>query len=267
MILNYTSSNGQTFDLKAKTFRTRTADFHNFAWTPKFIEQQYGERVYRFDKAACTYTALISVFGSLIERKQWLNLLHAAFDSDIRNMTPGKLTHGMYTIDCYITGSSTYYDDPYTQNEINIYCPYPFWGREDTYHLTSEDVTVYEYLDYPFGYNYDFRGVLPGYAMIDNHGVGPADWKLVIHGPHTNPMVVIDDIKIGVYATIGQDEEIVISSKDKTVYKGSENLFNQRLKESSIFQKIPKGQHSVFWSGTYDCDLTIYEERSEPLWI
>lgn len=267
MILQYTSSNGQTFDLKAKRFRARTANFHDFSWTPKTVDQQYGTRVYRFDKAACSYTALISVFGSLEERKQWLNVLHDAFESDIRNMTPGRITHGMYSISCYIVASSTYYEEPYTQNEISIYCPYPFWGREETYHLTVEDVQIYEYLDYPYGYAYDYRGQLPGYAMVDNRGSGAADWQLAIYGPCVNPMIVIDDIKVGVNAAIGAGETVVISSKEKTVMKGDKSLFNQRYKESSIFEKIPAGQHAVFWSGSYDCDLTIYEERSEPLWI
>ena len=135
MILYYTSSNGQTFDLKVGKIRTRTANFHDYEWTPQTTTQQYGECVYGFDKPAITYTMLLSIFGSHDDRKTQLNLLHDAFDHDIRNMTPGKLTHGDSEVECYITFSTTYPDADDTKNEISVFCPYPFWVRPHEYHL------------------------------------------------------------------------------------------------------------------------------------
>lgn len=272
MILFYESSNGQAFDLKVGQIRTRTANFHDYSWTPKTIEQQYGARVYRFDKVAVSYTALMSVFGSLDDRKQWLNILHNAFDADIANLTPGKIVHGEYAIGCYITTSSTYYDDPFTQNEINIFCPYPFWRKEFPYHLTNrEGQSYYTYLDYPIGYEYDYKALLPGYGSIKNDAATACDWKMVINGPVTNPIVSIDGRAIGVYAAIGAQETLVISSQGKTVKKygpvGEVNLFNSRVKQGDMFAKIASGNHSVLWSGNFDIDLILYQERSEPPWI
>lgn len=267
MILKYTSSNGQVFDLKVGKFRTRTADYHNYSWTPQFITQQYGTSVYRFDKAAQTYKTTMSVFGSLVERRQFLNLLHAAFEHDIFTLTPGRITHGMYYIDCFITASNTYYTKPWTNNDLSIYCPSPFWKRDVDYSLTAADAGSYEYLDFPFDYPYDYQATLPGYAMFTNPGVKPADWKIRIKGYAVNPVIVIGDRSIGVNAVIGAGEELVISSRDKTVTKGGANLFNARVKTPDFFDPFTSGEHTVIWSGLFDVDLTIYEERSEPLWI
>lgn len=271
MILKYTSSNGQVYDLKVGKFRTRTADYHSYSWSPQVTQQQYGGNVYRFDRDVATYTTLMSVFGTLEEKRTFLNLLHAAFEHDIITMTPGRITHGMYYIECYITASSTYYDDPWTQNELTIYCPYPFWRRDIEYQLAAAEVDEYEFLDFDYDFQYDFMAALPGYAMITNPGVKAADWRMTIQGYALNPFVVINGITIGVNAVIGNGETLIISSKDKTVIKvnqtGTEtNLFNLRTKQNPIFDPLPSGELSVMWSGAFDINLTVYEERSEPLW-
>lgn len=270
MILYYKSSNGQDYNLKVGHLRMRTADFHTYTWTPAAVTQQYGERPYRFEKAPMTYTAQLSVFGTMDEKKTFLNLLHAAFDHDIYNMTPGKIVHGEYEIECYITMSSTYYDNPYIYNDLTIYCPYPAWKREIKTELREADEIIYPFLGYPHGYNYDYKGVLPGYAQVINTAEAPAQYKLVIYGAVTNPLVMVDDIAIGVNATIGANERVEISSIDKTVISyGSvkKNLFNQRVKTSSLFNRIAPGEHTILWSGNFNADLILYEERSEPLWI
>ena len=270
MILYYASSNGTQYNLKVGHLRMRTADFHTYAWNPQVVEAQYGERPYRFDKSAIAYTAQLSVFGTMDEKRIFLNSLHAAFDHDIYNMTPGRIIHGEYEIECYITMSNTYYETPFIYNELTIYCPYPSWKRERKYELREAEEKIYPFLDYPYGYKYDFKAVLPGYIVISNQSEAPAQYKLVIYGPVTNPIVTIDNIKIGVLASIGSSERVEISSIDKTVIQYGvveKNLFNQRIKTNSLFERIPSGKHTVLWSGNFNADIFLYEERSEPLWI
>lgn len=270
MILYYKSSNGNSYDLKVGHLRMRTADFHTYGWEPQAVQQQYGESVYRFDKPAITYSAQFSVFGTLDEQRTYLNLLHAAFDHDIINNTPGKIVHGEYEIECYITMSNTYFERPFIYNEISIYCPNPFWVKTKLYELRYSDNDTYKYLDYPYGYNYDYKAKLPGYAMIANLGEAPAPFRLIIYGSVVNPYIVIDDTEIGVNTMIGSAERVEISSQDKTVIlygKTQRNLFNSRTKGKSIFEKITSGEHRIIWNGTFNADLILYEERSEPLWI
>ena len=270
MILYYTSSNGNSYNLKVGHLRMRTADFHTYVWNPQAVAQQYGERPYRFDKPALMYSAVLSVFGTMDEKRTYLNLLHAAFDHDIYNMTPGKITHGEYEIECYIIMSNTYYESPFIYNELTIYCPYPSWKVAKTYKLRQADEKTYQYLDYQFDYSYDFKAKLPGYEVVVNGSEAPAQYKMVIYGPATNPIISVDGISIGASVTIGSDERIEISSVEKTVIQYGiveKNIFNKRIKDNSMFERIKPGPHSILWSGVFNADFTLYEERSEPLWI
>jgi hypothetical protein len=107
--------------------------------------------------------------------------------------------------------------------------------------------------------------------MITNPAVKPSDWRLTFKGPVNNPFVVIGSRNISVNAVIGAGEELVIDSANKTVMKygpgEAVNLFNARNKTSDFFDPLPGGDYSVLWPGTYEIELIVYEERSEPLWI
>ena len=271
MILKYISSNGNTFDLKVGHLRMRTADFHTYEWEPQAVQQQYGERPYRFDRAAVTYSAELSVFGTMEEKKTYLNLLHASFDHDVISNTPGRIAHGAYEIECYIISSSTHYERPYIYNEISIYCPHPFWVREKLYKLEKiEQETGGDYLDFPYDFPFDYKRTLSGYEVIANSGEKAAAYKMIIYGPASWPKIMIGNTEIGARVNIGPDERIEISSRDKTVIRKGlvdESIFNTRWKEKPMFEPIASGENVVTWSGGFRAELTVYEERSEPLWI
>lgn len=274
MILKYESSNGSTFDLKVKPIRTRSANFHDYSWTAQTIQLQYGDRVTRFDKAAAVYTAILDISGSESARRATLNALHAAFDADIYSMQAGKIVHGDYYIHCFITYSSTYYDNPWTKNEITIYCPYPFWVQEHKFEFFKHEDTpgAEGYLDYDFDFDYDFNSGLTDQAVINNPGAGSANYRAIFYGPCTDPYMFLDGVKIGVNTLLLTGEYLVIDSRNHTVYKvgvdGSRtNCYNDRVKSTtSIFEKIASGEHAALWPGTFGFDLIVFEERSEPLW-
>lgn len=271
MILFYTSSDGNSYNLKCDKLRTRTASYHTYDWTPQSVSQRYGERVYRFDKPAVTYSTLISVFGTQDERRMQLNRLHSSFNHDIETMTPGRITHGEYYINCFVTASNTYYENPFTQNELNIYCPYPFWKHDTEHKFKHTEILQYPYLDYPIGYNYDYMAKLPGRGFISNTGERKANYTLTIYGAATNPKVVIDGIEVGAYTSLGSAEKLVVDTEQRTVIKKSlidSNQFNNRIKgNKSMFTPLPIGAVNILWNGELDFDLVVHEERSEPLWI
>lgn len=273
MILTYQSSNGQTFDLKSSGLKTRYANYHDYAWYPQQREQQYGSRIFRFDKEPVTYETSISVGGSIEQRKETLNRLHEAFDSDIFSMHPGRIIHGEFYIECYITFSSTGYNNPYTENLINIFCPYPFWIKEHKFEcLKHEDAAdANQFLDFEYDFAYDYMSGSTGQIEVNNPGAGPANFKVIMYGPAVSPYIIVDGNEIGVSAILLAGEYIIIDSNDHTVIKTSNtgkktNLYNSRTKGRSIFEKISAGHHSVIWPGTFGFDLYIFEERSEPKW-
>lgn len=256
MTLTYTSSNGNSYNLRGSVIRTRRADFNTFKWLPQTVGRQYGVYVKQFNRDPFQFTILLDIAGSLSDKMATLNALHEAFDHDILTMTPGRLSVGDYYVDCYITFSSTYYQKPWTQNEITAYCPYPFWQKNHTYSFSGEAV---------------------GTETVTNPGAGAAEFILTIHGPTTTSTCWIkcNDQKIGCQVELDTGDKVVINSRDKTVLAYYNSLplvdspvdaFTTRIKEGSIFQKIPSGSSAVEWNGDMTFEMIVCEERSEPLW-
>lgn len=275
MILKYISAKGTEFDLKTVGgLRARAADLHTYEWIPDITELQYGAKVNRFRKEASAYTIKLDAGGSLSQRKEYLNQLHAAFDEDIHNKTPGRIVHGDYYVQCYVIVSSTYAEDPYTSNELTAYCPYPFWIKDNTWNFAKPESTAAanEFLDFEYDFPYDYASDQTGQGKIRNDGSGKANFKLTIYGGCSNPYIMVDDRVIGVNTVLGSDEYMIIDSRDNTIVRvtnsGSRiNLYNNRIKTGvSVFDQISPGVHTVIWPGTFGFDLTIFEERSEPAW-
>ena len=74
-----------------------------------------------------------------------------------------------------------------------------------------------------------------------------------------------------VFGVVDENEFLVIDSREKTVIHylnngTSENWFDYRNKESSVFEPLPYGDLTITWDGTYGFDITAYIERNEPIW-
>lgn len=275
MILKYESSNGNIFDLKAVPLRARTADFHDYSWTPQAVRLQYGDKLTRFDKPSATYRMKLDVSGTLDERKKALNRLHEAFDYDVWHQTPGKILHGDYYINGFVTMSKTGYHEPYTENEITIYCPNPFWVKESVYKFKQHEPVPQMYLDFPHRYAYDYYSELASDTVINVSSVIDADFRIRFYYFY-HPMsvkVLLDGIwrYIGISGLDAYDV-IEFDSASKTIflYQDGEkiNIFDKRAKGSvSVFTPLKPGLVPVSWDRQFDFDLTIYERRSEPPWI
>ena len=131
--LKYIASSGNVYNLKGDGIRTKTANYHKWNWGVNGTTLQYGIRVSDFKRDPATYETKLIMHGSYTQRKALLDALHDDFELDVRNMTLGRIVWGDYYIDCYILMSSTYPDENnvWTDNDLTIYCPYPFWIREE----------------------------------------------------------------------------------------------------------------------------------------
>ena len=276
----YESSNGKRFDLKADPIKIKNANFHNYAWTREIVSMRYGERVQHFSKDPQEYETTLYLRGSLSQVRRTLYELHNEFESDIVNQTPGKIWwHNSY-IPCFITASSTYphENDVWVCNEITIYCPSPFWIEEKSFSFFPiEEQTSYPYLDFNVDFSYDFsykpRAVLP----IETGHYAPSSFRMIIHGPCSNPNIVVGGNVYNVNVTIPTGGYLVIDSRQETqighqVYLVNENgeisnVFDNRNPDYPILERIPGGTVDLTYPRTYGIDLTLYLERSEPSWM
>ena len=156
-----------------------------------------------------------------------------------------------------------------------IYCPYPFWSEDvekNFYPDSAEKGEEYEFLGYPYGYDYDYSGRTSGSERwyIDHYRT--SNFEMVIFGPCANPRVTINGHVYQVFDTLEANEYITVVSKNKTITKHlangtTQNIFAKRRKDSSVFELIPSGDLSFSWSGEFGFGITVHKERSVPRWI
>lgn len=271
--LKYKASSGHVYDLQTnKSILTKEANYHAWEWEAIGTELQYGMRVSAFSKDPAEYKTELVFNGPLAVRKAMIENLHEDFELDIRNNTPGRIIWGDYYIDCFITESSTGPDESWTVNEINIFCPYPFWIEETTRSFMPQSAPgAQSFLDYDYDYNYDYYYGSPGIANWQTGFPFPAEFKMVVYGPATDPSVTVNGYAYSFTDTLDATDYVVIDSRSNTIIKYLANgttssLFDARNKTQSIFEPMPAGTLTFNWSGTFGFDLTLYKERSEPRW-
>ena len=275
--VKYISSAGNEYTLNTDgIYRLKTANFHRWAWVPNGTNLQFGQRLANFSRAAAQYDCkLVFMRASARERAAYIDQLHTDFERDLRNMTPGRIDWGGWTLDCFIVDSSTYPDPNgiWTDNDIQIYAPNPFWTYEESriFQIRQAPGTVSEFLDYDYDYDYDYTYDASGSSSWVRTFPFPSDFLLTIYGPVSNPRVIINGHPYQINTTVEEGARLEVSSRDYTVTLISgagvrTNLFDLRDKTASVFQKIPGGTLTVGWSGEFMFELTLYQERSEPAW-
>ena len=275
--IKYASSDGKEYNLVGDRMRATSGYFHEYEWKPMTTDQEIGVDVYGFEKEPKTYQITLTFRGPLEERKAKMDELTNSFEYDIVNKTPGRIWFGRYYIDCYIKDTASKVSatkNNWTDMEIGIYCPYPMWAVEETknfYPDSADKAEQYEFLDYPYGYPYDYSRPSSGtqHWYVDHYR--SSNFRMTIYGPCANPRITIAKQIYQVYDTLETNEYIEINSRKKTIIKrlanGTEqNIFYKKATGNSVFTEIPAGDLLISWSGEFGFDITVFKERSAPEW-
>ena len=270
--ITYEASSGRVYNLKTNGILIKEANFHAWTFNPEGTDLQYGRRVSRFSREPAEYSTTLLFHGPRYKRAQMITQLHEDFELDIRTKKMAKVTWGGWYIDCYVSASST---DPaacdWTENTIAIYCPNPFWRKQEKKSFLPQDEPPVSqtFLDYQFDYNYDyFLGAIGNERWVRTFPFA-ADFRMTIFGPVSDPRVAVNGYPYQIDDTLESTEYIVIDSMNNTVTKYLANgmnvsIFDKRNKTNSVFEKIPAGNLSLTWTGLFGFDLVIFDERSEP---
>lgn len=278
--LTYISDNGTAFPLVASKMYLKEASFHEYSWNPEAVTYKFGDLLKIFTKDALQYNCTLAFTGSQTTRIMNIEAIHDAWEHDIMLQRPGKLVWNDYSIECYFIESKTYSNSSNTRtlNDCTIYCPYPFWLKENKYEIQSTGMDmIVDGLDFPFDLPCDlgvsgYRRVIPFDASI------PLDFRMVFYGVLTNPAVYINGHLYEVQVTVPQNSILTISSiekndREKAVMlsypSGTKtSVLYARNRDSYIFEPIKpsNGQVIVSTSQAMKFDLYLIEKRSEPKW-
>lgn len=266
--ITYVASSGNTYNMMTR-FRTRAADFHNWEYEAQAVQLLNGERVSTFRKKAVTYEVELVVQGTDIQRRALITAFHDDIERDIKTLTPGRVVYNDWYINCYVIGSALDPDetvDRWTNNKLSLYVPSGYWYRDLKKELRYDrEAEQSPYLDYEYDYAYDYMVPAYGTEIWNTDIPFASDFEMVIYGPCVNPRVLINHHIYMVYATVPVGETLVVNSKEHTVMIGDYNAFDDRYKAESIFDQIPGGELRIDW-GSFDMDITLFNERSSPKW-
>jgi hypothetical protein len=266
----YTNNFGETLEFGKGYLFVNHNDLRDFAWSVT----SKNDRISSFKKGIVSKTIpIILKCNNEDEGIALRNNLFEVFEKDVLANKHGKIHIGDYYLQCFITGSKkTEYliHKSYMVVTLTVQTDFPDWVKETTtshgINSTSED----EFLDFPYDFPYDFMSEF-GKTNVNNTNLAPCNFVLTIFGTIVNPTLYIGGHKYSVDVAINDGEYLTINSIDKTIVltkiNGEKvNCFNNRNKESYIFEKIQPGINDVTSVEEIHFNLTLLEERSEPKW-
>lgn len=276
--VRYVSALNKTVDMTAFDVRIMKASLHKYKWTMDSTELTYGIAVDRFRKKPMEYSLELSVIGDVDGREDILEEMNDVFEEDIVNNTPGALWFNDSYIQCFITEAEVKSSNvaSATRKVLKVYCPYPFWIQEQFIEFEPSSGTASGTKQYAYQYTYQYGQSARQSTVINTEHYAPSDFTMTAYGPATSLYVTIDGHPYEVDYPIYANERMVIDSRataptDRRVYvihaDGSiSNVFNWRSAEYSVFQKIPPYRSTLAYNGSHKLNITIFKERSEPVW-
>lgn len=202
------------------------------------------------------------------------NKLFEIMEKDVLSGQHGRFIVGDYYLKCFVTQSkkTEYLRNKRTMNvSLTINTDFPLWTKETMTAFNYRQGSTGKNLDFNNDFPFDYTSNLIGKEIVNTNFV-PSNFRMRIYGPIINPKVTIGGHEYEVTKELQANEYLAIDSTEKTIKlthtDGSiENCFNLRNRDSYIFEKIPVGTSNVAASGNFKFDVTILDERGEPLWI
>lgn len=272
----YVSSSGNIVDLSRRPYiLTEDSELRNYKWeytdngiALTGIKRGVGiaEKNFNVFIYATSYSAASS------EKNEICNI----FESDVAKEKFGRLYIGDYYLNCFIVSSEK---SGWSVNKMRMTVGFtlvtdnPIWCKETTTAFKHEAYFSQNSgeIDYPYNYPYNYTAVAT--PILINPSVADAGFAIRIYGPCVNPNITIAENAYAILTTLSENEQVIITSnnKEKTVvlssYGTESNIFSFRDRTCNNFKKIPPGENIISWNHSFDFDVTIISERSEPEWI
>lgn len=271
----YVNSNNEKIDLLEPPYMLQTGELFGYKWNYESKQRLGGGgKITNIRKDLEERTLTLSIVNYGVENyEEVIDYLHEITDIDVLKKTPGRLYVGGMYLNCYVTASEKSEWEPeagYIDVSLTLAVEYPMWVGENPYTFHSFGVSSTDNKRYPGRYPYRYANGMNSTYIINPHFTN-SNFELIIYGPAVNPMVTIGGVPYLVNVILEEDEYLAIDSRSRTIIKATkngerENLYHNRQKGRNFFRKIGPGRQSISWTGKFDFDLIIYEERGEPKW-
>ena len=265
MDIYYLNSQNEKLDLLSPPYMLQTGDIFDYSWN-------YDKT--GFSKETTEKTLLLSILN-YGKREYYEAIDHFAevTEIDVLEKRPGRLYVGGSYLKCCVCASvkSEWENDiELLDNEITLVTDHPVWIREHPHSFKASEVTSTNNKRYPGRYAHRYANGLNNTTIVNVH-YAESNFIMRIYGPCVKPSVYIGGYEYHSEITLEAGEYLEIDSMEETVTKimlsGIRvNSFHYRSFKNSIFRPVPPGEQDISWDGSFDFDLILMEERSEPRW-
>ena len=275
-MFEYRSSSGATFALAGDDSPYWADPDDLRSW--EFDYEVANLRVTRFTRDLREVELHISCMAEPGDGRALMEALDRALERDTKTGEPGTLELDGYVMPVFCVGNVLDGDGSFADTEMErtvrfVYAQ-PEWVREDAfrYEKASEDYDAA--LAFPFDFAADMQAARLR-DMADNDTGAPADIRLDIDGPCTNPAVTVAGNIYEVDVTVPAGATLTIDGRDRTkiplvLADGSvHNVFANRRRGARgsgayCFERVPEGALSVEWDNSFSFTLTVYDARGCP---
>lgn len=284
MKFKYINGRGEVLDLSEFPYLFQSGDLVNYSWKYDTsnnritnVRREAGERAFKVGLIpdwSLPYTEKRAALKEAAEN------LFNIIEYDVINNTDGRIVTdtGCFFPCRIIVSDKSDWEKPtaYMFYDLTAVSGKNSWITEQNFSFypseTATENADAEFLDYNFDYNYNYTRQKSGISSINISHIATSDFKLTIFGPCNNPRILIAGHPYEVFTSLSEGEYLIVDSINNTVIKylsngTQESMYDLRGKNKTVFEQIPPGYSTVSWDGTFGFDLTVYIERSEPLWI
>lgn len=274
--LTYTSSTGRVIELDAAGAYVGTA--------PKLRSREWSYALSWRSAYGVSRDAREAAVDAYLSPEA-ADALREQADRDIADSSPGRLTFdGRWYQRAYLAKSdvSEVYGRRGIKTELTFLLLDGAWRREVTTGFYANEVSDGSALDYPHDFDYDYGGSGAN-RTITVGGLVPADCRLTVYGPVTNPRVTVAQGEFSntysARVAVPGGSRLVIdgSSYPKGIqligtYGEVEDRFADGVRGegagsgSYCFEPLRPGTSTVSWDGSFGFDITHYQEEGEPPW-
>lgn len=277
MILKYISSYGVEIDFSTRPFTwSRDTDVLDYNWEYSFVRNalSFGATIRNIWRGGKTYNFEINAYyEDSSDLNAMLNHLHETFEKDVRNNRQGQLFYNNEYINGFVISSKKddLIEDKYVRISITFATGSPYWTSEEEYVYFPYETPI-ENLGFilPTKIPLWIKAIL-GSTLIEANPIAATRMLITFYGPCTDPEIQINGHTYAVSGTLVNGERYEIDQRNKTVTKieimgGRVNAFNLRGKVDSVFEPLKAGENVLYYDGTFELTIKLFNERSEPTW-
>lgn len=300
MFVMYESNRGTRIELTKAPYYLNIEPLFNYRWGYTTRDKKRGHIIAGFGKDVAEQAFTLHIMDANVTRQQMaVDAFNDIIETDIydgehgtiwisQTEFPSTVTKDWLEKNCWFTygfiieakNSKWQYGRPIIKKEFTLVREKECWYRvtdrtnyDSQEYDTSEDFEFAKDYEPAYDYGHDYMTNLSSSTEINNPSATGSEYIVTIYGEVQDSVYLeIGDTIIDIGVELLAGEKLVVDSTAQTITMTNNlgellNVFGARNPDYPAFRRIDSGRNIITWSGGFNWELRLIEERSEPRWL